>query len=49
MSSSIPDRNLLSRTDILGQGCTQTPEHIIRRVTQVFPIPYDPQNQIIDD
>lgn len=48
MSPSIRGRNSRPCRDVLVQGRAQTPVHVIKRITQVFPFPKDPQNQIID-
>ena len=49
MSLSIHDRSSPPCTDMLGYGRAQTPMHVITGATNVFLIPQDPQNQIIDD
>ena len=48
MSPSIRDRNSPPCRHVLVQGRAQTQVHVIKRITQVFPFPKDPQNQIID-
>ena len=48
MSPSMRDRNSPPCRHVLVQGRAQTQVHVIKRITQVFPFPKDPQNQIID-